>query len=298
MSFSQAVKQEITLHVPTSRHCRIAELFGIYSMCGKSGSSFIKFQTENINVARICFTLLKKTFNITVNFCVRKSKLLSYIICVYDEDADNIKETLKIKNGAGMSAKLLLERDCCRRAFVRGVFLVSGSLNDPERSYHLEIVCNDKSIAEEIKEIIGSFEVESKIALRKKSYVVYVKEGDDIVDMLNIMEANQALLSMENTRVLKEMRNRVNRSVNCETANIKKTVGAAVKQINDIEYIIKCGAFKELDRSLQEIAELRLEHKEATLTELGAMLNPPVGKSGVNHRLRKLSEIAGKIREV
>ena len=126
---------------------------------------------------------------------------------------------------------------------------------------------------------------------------MYVKEGDGIVDMLNIMEANNSLLSMENTRVLKEMRNRVNRSVNCETANIKKTVGAAVRQISDIEYLISCGAFKELDRGLKEIAELRLENQEATLTELGEMLDPPVGKSGVNHRLRKLSVLADKLRK-
>lgn len=302
MSFSQTVKQEILLHPPLSRHCRIAELFGIYNLCGETGKkgeiSYIGFQTENINVARMCFTLLAKTFNITVNLCVRKSKLYSYIIRVYGDNARHIKETLKLEDDAETetSAALLLERDCCRRAFISGAFLVAGSLNDPERSYHLEIVCNSMRFADTLKSAIVSFGIDAKIALRKKYHVVYVKEGDGIVDMLNIMEANNALLSMENTRVLKEMRNRVNRSVNCETANIRKTVGAAVRQIGDIEFLISSGAFKDLDKSLKEIAELRLENQEATLTELGEMLNPPVGKSGVNHRLRKLSEIAGKIR--
>ncbi len=300
MSFSQKVKEEILLHPPQSRHCRIAELFGIYRLCGESGERggrpYIKFQTENINVARMCFTLLKKTFNITVNLSVRKSKLFLYMICIYGTDAENVRDTLKYGESLETAAALLTEKDCCRRAFIRGTFLVSGSLNDPERSYHLEVVCNDSKFAEILKNTIVSFGVEAKIALRKKYYVVYVKEGDGIVDMLNIMEANNSLLSMENTRVLKEMRNRVNRSVNCETANIKKTVGAAVRQIADIEYLISCGAFKELDRGLKEIAELRLENQEATLTELGEMLDPPVGKSGVNHRLRKLSEFADKLR--
>ena len=301
MSFSQSVKEEIMLHPPQSRHCRIAELFGIYILCGESGEKagrfYIRFQTENINVARMCFTLLKKTFNITVNLSVRRYRSFLYVICIYGTDAENIRDTLKSGEPLETSAALLTERDCCRRAFIRGTFLVSGSLNNPERSYHLEIVCNDSNFAEILKNTIVSFGVEAKIAHRKKYYVVYVKEGDGIVDMLNIMEANNSLLSMENTRVLKEMRNRVNRSVNCETANIKKTVGAAVRQISDIEYLISCGAFKELDRGLKEIAELRLENQEATLTELGEMLDPPVGKSGVNHRLRKLSVLADKLRK-
>ena len=302
MSFSQSVKDEILLHPPQSRHCRIAQLFGIFSLGGESGEkdgrAYIRFQTENINVARMCFTLLKKTFNITVNVSVRRSRSLLYMICVYGADAENIRETLKSGETLETAAALLTERDCCRRAFIRGTFLVSGSLNDPERSYHLEIVCNDGKFADILKNTIVSFGVEAKIALRKKYHVVYVKEGDGIVDMLNIMEANNSLLSMENTRVLKEMRNRVNRSVNCETANIKKTVGAAVRQIGDIEFLISCGAFKELDKGLKEIAELRLENQEATLSELGEMLDPPVGKSGVNHRLRKLSELADKLRGV
>ncbi|MCR4738838.1 MAG: DNA-binding protein WhiA [Lachnospiraceae bacterium] len=302
MSFSQDVKQEIASHIPLSRHCRIAELSGLYFLCGESGVregvDSISFHTENIEVARLCFTLLKKTFNITVNACVKRSKLLSYAVGVFGRDAENVKETLKISEDINRSIKLLTEKDCCRRVFLSGVFLVSGSMNDPERSYHLEIVCEDEGRAELLREMICSFGIEARSAVRKKYHVIYVKEGDGIVDMLNIMDANRALLSMENTRVLKDMRNRVNRSVNCETANIKKTVGAAVRQINDIEFLMETGNFKELDEGLKQIALLRLENKEATLTELGEMLNPPVGKSGVNHRLRKISDIAGMIRGI
>ena len=140
------------------------------------------------------------------------------------------------------------------------------------------------------------FDLDAKIVLRKKYYVVYMKEGSKIVDVLNIMEAHVALMELENVRILKDMRNKVNRRVNCETANINKTVSAAVKQVEDIEYIDKHKGLRFLDQGLQDIARLRLEHPEATLKELGDMLEPPVGKSGVNHRLKKIGRIAEEIR--
>ena len=175
MSFSQSVKEEILIHAPQARHCRIAELFGIYKLCGSSGEKngipYLKFQTENINVARMCFTLLKKTFNITLNLSVRKSKSFIYIICIYEAGAENVRDALKLGETLETAAALLTERDCCRRAFIRGTFLVAGSLNNPERSYHLEIVCGSSEFAEILKNTIVSFEVEAKIAIRKKYYV-------------------------------------------------------------------------------------------------------------------------------
>ena len=150
--------------------------------------------------------------------------------------------------------------------------------------------------AEQLKEVLNFFVFDAKIVLRKKYYVVYMKEGSKIVDVLNIMEAHVALMELENVRILKDMRNKVNRRVNCETANINKTVSAAVKQVEDIEYIDKHKGLRFLDQGLQDIARLRLEHPEATLKELGDMLEPPVGKSGVNHRLKKIGRIAEEIR--
>jgi len=185
---------------------------------------------------------------------------------------------------------------CCKRAFIRGAFLASGSISDPEKGYHFEIVCSDEQKAEQLRELIRSFEIDAKIVMRKKSYVVYVKEGAQIVDMLAVMEANVALMNLENIRIVKEMRNTVNRKVNCETANINKTVNAAVKQTEDIRLIQEKMGFHNLNEGLAEIAELRLQYPEATLKELGMMLNPQVGKSGVNHRLRKLSQIADGLR--
>ena len=170
-------------------------------------------------------------------------------------------------------------------------------MSDPEKSYHFEIVCNGEEKAKQLVEIINSFDMEAKIVQRKKSHVVYLKEGSQIVDMLNIMEAHVALLDLENVRILKEMRNSVNRQVNCETANINKTVSAAVKQLEDINYIKNTRGLDSLPDNLREIALVRLEYPQAALKELGTYLEPAVGKSGVNHRLRKICEIAEEIRQ-
>ena len=170
--------------------------------------------------------------------------------------------------------------------------MASGSMSHPEKSYHIEFVCAARVQAEQIREMMHSFDLEAKVILRKKSYVVYIKEGSQIVDLLNVMEAPISLMEMENVRILKEMRNSVNRKVNCETANINKTVSAASKQSEDIRLIQKNMGLDNLPEGLQEIAELRLAYPDASLKELGDLLSEPLGKSGVNHRLRKLSAIA------
>ena len=192
---------------------------------------------------------------------------------------------------------LLIQQSCCKRAYIRGAFLASGSISDPEKSYHFEVVCRTMEQAKQLQDVINSFEMEAKIVERKKHFVVYLKEGSQIVDILNVMEAHVALMNLENVRILKEMRNSVNRKVNCETANISKTVNAAVKQLEDIVYIRDTIGLDALPDGLREMAELRLEYPEAPLKELGTYLNPPVGKSGVNHRLRKISTIAETERE-
>ena len=186
----------------------------------------------------------------------------------------------------------ILQHTCCKKAFLRGLFLKSGSIGDPEKIYHLEIVCETESLAEKVRDLIRRFELSAKTVERKGHYVVYLKEGDQIADFLALIQANVSMLNMENVLVVKDVRNNLNRQVNCETANIGKTVNAAHAQIMDIEFIEKHIGLENLPEQLREIARLRLENPEATLNELGEMLIPPVGKSGVNHRLRKLHEIA------
>lgn len=292
MSFSSDVKEELSRQISTARHCQIAEIAAILSVCGHISISpedayQVTVQTENISVARKYFTLLKKTFNIRLDVMVRQNKSIrggrSFEVVSYG-DLSAVRH-------------VLIQNLCCKRAFIRGAFLASGSVSDPEKGYHFEIVCNSLEKANQLCDMIGSFGIEARVTMRKKNHIVYIKEGAQIVDMLNIMEAHVALMNFENIRILKEMRNSVNRQVNCETANLNKTVSAAVKQIEDIQYIKATIGFDQLPEGLTEIAELRLEQPQATLKELGQMLTPCVGKSGVNHRLRKLSLIAEELRE-
>ena len=193
-------------------------------------------------------------------------------------------------------SSMLLKSSCCQRAFLRGAFLSAGSMSDPEKSYHLEIVCQKERQAEQIQQILHSFGVEARIIVRKKYYVVYIKEGSGISDFLNIIEAHVAMMDFENYRIVKDMRNSINRRVNCETANISKTVSAASRQTEDILYLKEKYGFENLPEGLRQMAQIRLEYPDAPLRELGGYLNPPVGKSGVNHRLRKLCELADRVR--
>ena len=186
---------------------------------------------------------------------------------------------------------------CCRRAYIRGAFLAAGSVNDPKKNYHLEFVLAERETAEQLQGLINSFRLEAKVVERKEHFVVYLKEGEQIVDLLNVMEAPVALMDLENVRIVKEMRNDINRKVNCETANLNKVVGAAVKQLEDIAYIEETIGLSSLSEQLEEVARLRLKYPDTSLKELGSYLAAPVGKSGVNHRLRKISNIAETLRE-
>ena len=170
-------------------------------------------------------------------------------------------------------------------------------MSDPAKGYHLEFDCDSEEKARQLQEVMTAFDIDSKVILRKKYYVVYLKEGSGIVDLLNVCGAPISLMNFENLRILKEMRNSVNRRVNCETANITKTVTAASRQVEDIEFLRAHYGFQNLPENLREMAEVRLENPDAPLKELGEYFTPPIGKSGVNHRLRKLSELAQKIRD-
>lgn len=308
MSFSGTVKEELSRQINTARHCRIAETAALLSLCGRfTADGALRMQTENSAVIRKYFTLVQKTFNIETEIAVRENRQMKkgHIYYVEIKDDALIRTVLlgtklsREQNSGGtlvLNNSLLTQQTCCKRAFIRGAFLASGSISDPEKGYHFEIVCPDERKAGQLQELIRSFGIDAKVVVRKKSHVVYVKEGAQIVDILAVMEANVALMNLENIRILKEMRNTVNRKVNCEMANINKTVSAAVKQIEDIKLIEEKKGFQSLNDGLAEIAELRLQYPEATLKELGMMLNPQVGKSGVNHRLRKLSAIADELR--
>ena len=314
MSFSSKVKEELSKDCNNPRHCCIAETAAIISMCGKvifdeKDHVRIEIHTENVTVARKYFTLLKKTYNINTDISIRHSSSLnksrSYILSVNDDEtARKILMTCRLMKPFGVieedfsiSDSLIIQRECCKRAFIRGAFLASGSVSDPVKTYHFEIVCLSEAKAKQLQMIMETFNINARVIKRRKYFVVYVKDSSQVVDLLNIMGAYNALMDMENVRIVKDMRNNVNRKVNCETANINKTVSAAVKQIEDIRFIQMSSAFDELPESLQEMAELRVRYPEATLAELGQLLDTPVGKSGVNHRLKKISLFADELRE-
>ena len=313
MSFSGNVKEELSEHWSTARHCQIAELAAILGLCGSiiinSRNEYrVKVHTENKAVARKVFTLIKKTFNIESDISIRRNiqkQSVSYSVVVKQhQDALRVLQAVKLIDEhldgfeeVRIVNPIVVQQTCCKRAFIRGAFLAAGSMSDPKKAYHFEIVCAADPMAEQIRELMSSFSMDAKIVQRKKSYVVYLKEGSQIVDILNIMEAHVSLMELENVRILKEMRNTVNRKVNCETANLNKTVSAAVKQLEDITYLRDTIGLEKLSEGLEEVALARLSHPDASLKELGALLSPPVGKSGVNHRLRKLGDLAEKVRK-
>ena len=311
MSFSGDIKEELSTKAFGSRHCQVAEAAAILSLCGKisiteNNRFLVKIQTENLPVARKYFTLLQKAFKIKAEVTVRKrreARYYSVVICRDTEARRLLKDTCLLSPQGDIYECMspvhnqLLKQNCCKRAFIRGAFLAAGSVSAPEKSYHFEIVCSSKEKASRLKKLMEPYQIDARIVMRKKHYVVYVKEGSQIVDLLGLMGAHVSLMQLENVRIVKEMRNFVNRKVNCETANLNKTVSAAVRQTEDIRYIENTVGLQKLTEGLEQIARLRLEHPDASLKELGEMLSPKVGKSGVNHRLRKLSLIAERLRE-
>ncbi len=313
MSFSSDVKEELIRLPNHALHCAIAELSAIIRFGGEvdrleDGRYTLALHTENISVARRFYTLLKTVFDLRAKVVATKLNSVKnkhgYTISVTDgKDALHVLKRTGLVNDLGQMHEeesfldlSILQRTCCRRAFFRGAFLAAGSVTDPERNYHFEITCEDGQQASRLREFMEFFDLEAKIVVRKKYHVVYLKDGTMISDALNIMEAHVIMMQFENVRIVKDVRNSVNRRVNCETANINKTVSAARKQIEDIEYIRNAVGLDTLPETLRDVAAARLEEPDATLKELGEMLHPPVGKSGVNHRLRKLSRMAQDIR--
>ena len=287
MSFSGEVKEELAGRFSPARHCQLAELAALMNFCGqigreKEGGYRIGFQTENEAVVRKGFTLLKKAYNINTDAELSGQDIQGLLHKIGDPDRP--------------VSSLLLKNSCCQRAFLRGAFLSVGSMSDPAKGYHLEFDCRNREKALQLQELIRGFHIESRIILRKKYHVLYLKEGAGIVELLNVCGASVSLMNMENLRIWKEMRNSVNRRVNWETANIAKTVSAAARQVEDIEYIRIHYGFQNLPDNLREMAEIRLENPDVPLKELGELFDPVLGKSGVNHRLRRLSELAEKIR--
>lgn len=313
MSFSLKVKNEVCRNGELSKAETIAQLSAIMKSSGTIGFGFnravtFKVITENPAIARWIFKSLKDSFDIHSKLLVKKSNSLKknniYMVLIpEDVDVRGLLEQLGIVEREGLFninygiPDDIISDEESRRAYIRGAFLGGGSISNPEKTYHLEFVTHDYDYATALSKLINSYKLNSKVIQRKNSFVIYLKEGEQIVDLLNIIGAHSALLELENIRIMKEMRNNVNRIVNCETANLSKTVNAAVRQVESIKLIESEIGLDRLPKNLKEVARLRLAYPDESLKELGAMLNPPVGKSGINHRLRRIEKIADELRK-
>lgn len=311
MSFSTEAKDELARFFPESRCCLLAELAALIRMDGTIKISTnhevaLVVATESSPVARKIFRLFKEIYNIEAEIRIEKRRSLKknnlYSVCLSNVvHLPKLLNELGILNEAGNIfpgiRKSLITTLCCRRSFLRGVFLGAGSVNNPEGNYHLELITNSRFYAEALTQLINQFpDMAAKISTRKSWYVVYLKESEQIASFLNIIGAHRALLEFENIRVMKDMRNKVNRLVNCDTANLKKSVNASLKQIEYIKLIAETIGLEKLPLRLREVARLRLENPDSSLKELGEMMAKPMGKSGVNHRLRKIEAIAEELR--
>ncbi|GAU78054.1 DNA-binding protein WhiA [Fusibacter sp. 3D3] len=307
MSFSSKSKNELARIRTEGKCCNRAELSGIIRVSG--ALEFGGFQkmnlrvtTENPAVARLIFILLKKTYQIHTEVIMKENRILNknHLYEIFIEGANDILLDLEVFNLSEGSMVInddmpdgLLRKNCCKKAYLRGIYLGGGSLSTPEKSYHLELITHNDFYATQLATFMNDhFDLTAKVTPRKKNYIIYIKESEKIVDFLNIIGAHHTLLDYENVRIIKQMRNNVNRVVNCETANMNKTIEAAYEQMSQIHYLEATIGIESLPEKLQEIAYLRMDNPEASLKELSEMMNPPVGKSGVNHRLKKIMQIA------
>ncbi len=308
VSFASMTKKELT-QLETKECCAKAELAALIRMNGsislRQMQITLDIQTENAAIARRIYTLIKKLYDVHVELLVRRKMRLKknnvYVVRI-SKKARHLLENLSIVDETfaftrDISSELI-KKDCCKRSYLRGAFLAGGSVNHPETSsYHLEIFSIYEEHIQSLLKLMNHFHLNAKILERKKGFILYLKEGERISEFLNVIGAHQALLRFEDVRIMKDMRNSVNRLVNCETANLNKTVGAAMRQVENIKFIQKEVGLETLPDKLREIAELRVKHQDVTLKELGEMVQSgKVSKSGVNHRLRKIDEFANKLR--
>jgi DNA-binding protein WhiA len=299
MSFSQKVKNELARIDEGNRCCQLAELIGLINLIGKAAAVddchfSLTLETENPAIARKAYRLTKNLFDLRKEVSVRRRKRLKknniYIVKLLPQkQLSKILEVPKFNQD-------ILKNTCCHRAYLRGAFLGGGSVSNPQqKTYHLEIILKDQDCSKVICELMKKFGLNPKTIIKRHKYMVYLKESEQIVDFLNVVGAHSALLSFEGVRVHKDVRNRINRLVNCETANLSKTVDAALKQVEIIKLIDRNMGLHKLPPALQTVARLRLENPELSLRELGELMSPTITKSGVNHRMRRLQKIAERI---
>ncbi len=301
MSYSSDVKNELARLEGQKPCCEKAELLGVLRLSGalvlRGKNIGIHFSTENAALARRVLQVLKSNYPVQTEVVITRSRRLKknnryQVEVIPDSNVAKALQELQILPSGEDERQNLLRKACCRKAFLRGVFMAGGSVSRPAGDYHLEIVTENEELARLIVKIMHGFSLSAKMTDRKNNYIVYLKDGDHITDFLSLIGAHQALLEFENVRIVKDMRNQVNRRVNCETANLNKVIRASVLQVACIRYLQEHGRYDLLPEKLKEAAELRLRYPDISLNELVEYTEGTVGKSGLNHRLKKIRQIA------
>lgn len=308
MSFASETKKELT-NLEVKDCCARSELSALIRMNGALSFSsrmlVVNVQTENAAIARRIYTLIKRLYDASVELLVRKKMRLKknnvYIVRLKEHAEDILRDLHILGEGFSFIREIqgeLIQKKCCKRSYLRGAFLAGGSVNNPETSsYHLEVFSLYKEHNDSLCELMNSFGLNSKTLERKNGFITYLKEAEKITEFLSIVGAHNALLRFEDVRIVRDMRNSVNRLVNCETANLNKTIGASLRQVENIRFIEETVGLGILPDKLREIAELRVAYQDVTLKELGEMVQGgSISKSGINHRLRKIDQIADKLR--
>lgn len=298
MSFSSDVKQELCGIEPEESCCKKAELAGIFAFCGMMrGEEFI-LRTENRLVAQRAKNQLMELFGVAAE---EEAVQRGAKGCLYTLRLSEPTSQKTVLSALGLCQNemikfvidpFLTQQPCCARSYLRGAFLGGGSVNAPQRSYHFEIETHYFGLSRDLSALLGDLDFEAKTVMRKGSYVTYIKDSEKIGDILAVMGATGSMMELYNAKIEKEVNNSVNRRVNCDTANLTKTVNAAVQQANSIRRLVAQKGAESIPEHLRELADLRLSYPEASLAELGEMLTPPISKSGVNHRLKKLMQLA------
>ncbi|RJX18262.1 MAG: DNA-binding protein WhiA [Ammonifex sp.] len=307
-SFSETTKADLAQVIGERPCCLLSELAGFARVASRlvkepGGKLGLEIRTENAAVARKAFRLVRAVFSGTVGVSTRQQRRFRrrklFLIRVPGE-LNKVTAKLGLSNRFGHSLlgirRVFLRRECCRRSYLRGLFLGGGWVSNTGEGYHLELLSPSAVLAQDIVVLLQRFGLKARYIERKNGFVVYLKESAAISDSLKLMGATGAILSLENARIFREVKNRINRLVNCETANLTRTVEASLRRKNEINLIISQIGLESLPLELRELARLRLVHPEATLKELGQLLSPPVSKSCVNHRLRSLAAVAGRLR--
>lgn len=294
MSFASNIKEKLTAVGAACEFCMGAELAGVFRFTSRPTESGLLFTTENKAVADYIRTAAAECLGLQLEYEYREKSRM-YIFAVEDTSKiENLAGSLLPENTAELEE--IRPFACCKSAYLRGAFLGGGSISDPAKSYHMEFDARTEADAKDLVGVLADVEVPAKITCRKGHYIVYMKEYEVIADVLGLIGAGNAAMEIYNISIEKEIRNNVNRRVNCENANIDKVTEAYLRHLAAIETIKNKMGLDKLPDTLREIAEIRLAYPDESLKELGSRLEKPIGKSGVNHRLARLVEIAQNLK--